>query len=229
MVNRKKCVIQELTETKIICLTPATYKRDNSGAYVDAKADVYMLDVDGGLVTCPDGTDCVYNWKEDLTPEISATSLTDGVFTCMGKGFPEDMNEINVKIGGRAQRMQRVFNSNQFSCEIVEYETSVEEMEVEVLTQRQGRCRMKSGTSRLRAPGPKFRGMSRTRGSKGGCKLTITGDNFTRDRDLELTNDNGETICDRMDYVDLHTMTCISRAGSYSRRRTRLRKRNSPP
>lgn len=85
-----------------------------------------MYDIDGGLVTCPDGVDCIFYWKDELTPEISATSLSDGVFTCMGKGFPENMDEIEVRIGGRKQRMQRVINSNQFSCEIVEYSSSVE-------------------------------------------------------------------------------------------------------
>ena len=229
MFNRLKCEIISLTETEIKCYSPPTFKRETTGEYADAQADVYMHDVDGGLVTCPDGLSCVYSWKDELTPEISATSLTDGVFTCMGRGFPEDMDEIEVKIGGRQQRMQRVFNTNQFSCEIVEYESSVEELDVEVRTRRGGRCRMMSGTNKMRAPGARLRGLSRTRGSKGGCRMRITGDNFTKDRDLLLVNEDGEIICDRMEYIDLKTMECKSRAGSFTRRRCRLRRRDREP
>ena len=85
--------------------------------------------------------------------------MDNGVFTCMGRGFPADMNEIEVRIGGRKQKMQRVFNKNQFSCKVSDLESAEEEMEVEVKT-REGRCRMKNSVRKIRAPKPRFRGIS---------------------------------------------------------------------
>lgn len=88
---------------------------------------------------------------------------------------------------------------------------------------------MKSGTNKMKAPGARLKGISRSRGSKGGCKMRIEGDNFSEDSELELINEDKEVLCDKMTYVDIHTMECTTIARSFSRRRCRLRRRYRDP
>ena len=163
-----------------------------------------------------------------MTPEIIATSMDNGVFTCMGRGFPADMNEIEVKIGGRKQRMKRVKSKNQFSCQISDLESAEEEMEVEVRT-REGRCRMKNSVRKIRAPKPKFRGISNQKASKRGCRMKIRGEYFAKDSDLELINDTGRVICDKLDFVNFNEMECKTKQGQFNPRKCRLRKKNRKP
>ena len=209
-------------------MSPATPKRDSRGNKKNAQATIFMKDSDGEIVRCPDDIECTYRWKFDMTPEIIATSMDNGVFTCMGRGFPADMNEIEVKVGGRKQKMQRVHNKNQFSCKISDLESAEEEMEVEVRT-REGRCRMKNSVRKLRAPKPRFNGISNKKASKNGCKMKIKGEYFAEDSELELINDTGRVICDKMKFLNFNEMECETKKGQYNPRKCRLRKKNRKP
>lgn len=77
---------------------------------------MYMRDSDRKLITCPQGMNCTFSWKESLTPEITNISLADGNLTCTGRNFPENIEEIEVRIGGRRQRVRRVKNAQEFTC-----------------------------------------------------------------------------------------------------------------
>ena len=214
-----------LNDTTIECDSPASYKRNVTGDFVESAADVYMRDSDRRLVLCPQGVGCRYEWKEALTPEIYNISLVDGNLTCAGRNFPENIEEIEVKIGGRRQRVRRVNGSQEFTCEILEYSSAEEEMELEVITRRGGRCRVRSGARRIRAPRAKLRGVSLPRASRGGCRMRVFGDNFAPDSDLELVDETGAVICSLLKYLDLKTMECRIPAGDHSRRRCRLRRK----
>ena len=224
LIGKQKCVIKEITDTTITIETPPSPRRDKKGNYKNAKDELFVVDADGEIIRFESDSNPIFHWKFDETPEILATTVKDGVMTCMGRGFPSDMNEIEVRIAGRKQKMERVFNKNQFSCKLTDLEYDDKEMDIEVRTRKGGRCRMKREVRRMRAPKPKFRGISRGRCSRRGTELEVDGSQFTRDMDYIMINDSGREIC-RLRYVNGEKMRCRTKRGSFNRRRCRIRRR----
>ena len=68
---------------------------------MEATGDLYLRDSDYSIVQCPSGVDCLFHWKETSTPEVTAWTLENGVFTCTGVGFPELVEDLELFIGGR--------------------------------------------------------------------------------------------------------------------------------
>ncbi len=164
----------------------------------------------------------------ELTPEVLAISVNNGVMTCMGRGFPPEKNRIRVKVAGREQVMERVLNKNQFTCKMTDIESTDDDMEVEVYTD-EGRARTTPEARKVKAPRPRLRGISNGKASKKGCKLRIQGESFARDAKYELINETGRPICDDMKYVSSSEIECASKPGDYNPKKCRLRRKNRTP
>ena len=215
-INFDPCVVVSVTATEMVVETPATYQRDETGAFVPATADLYMRDADGELVTCPQGLDCVFSWKQELTPEISTVSYSHGVITCTGYNLPLDSAQLEITLGGSIQTSITIINANQFTIAVTEFPTSTTTLTLVIKTLTVGYVYMAPGTATFTVPAAVFLGISRGEVSRGGSQIIINGENFTPDTQLSLVNEQGDPLCQNYEYLSITKMVCYTFSGDFN-------------
>lgn len=91
---------------------------------------------------CAEGVGCTFQWKESLTPSITAREVTEHKLSMLGTGLPVDASKIEVRIGGVLQSAVSKPAANQIDVVISELNSWESEMTLQVRADNEGYAKM---------------------------------------------------------------------------------------
>ncbi len=77
-----------------------TSKRDLSGEPVEDAVQVAVVTDITDDVTCSNGDDCMFAYKDSLTPQIAGSALTANKIEITGTGFGTDVGKLTIELSG---------------------------------------------------------------------------------------------------------------------------------
>ena len=91
----------QITTTSITCITPPTRTNNiRTGALLDSAADVAVVINLTEDATCSASPDCLFNWKDSLTPKVTDTAWSDNTLTITGTDFSTTKSDVIVELSG---------------------------------------------------------------------------------------------------------------------------------